>query len=973
MAEAERLDREQWRRIDALLVEALELPSDARDAWLADLGPSDRQFATLLRRLLDRDGGARDDFLKRPVTASTLAAVGDELDSELAGRSVGPYTLVRELGAGGMGTVWLARRTDGAISRPVALKLPRYGWARGVEARLQAERESLASLEHPNIARLYDAGTTAGGRPYFAMEYVDGVPIDEYVQGHGSSVDDRLRLFLQVARAVAHAHARLIVHRDLKPSNILVTPDGEVRLLDFGAAKLLAAGDTGPSDLTREAGGALSPAYAAPEQLRGEPITVATDVWSLGVVLFELLAGSRPFSRSGADLRRIVEAPAPLASHAASDPSRARALRGDLDAILARSLAEDPQSRYASVDAMAEDVRRYLAGEPVQARRVTAWYRASRFVARHRLAVGASAAAIVALVGALGFALWQASVARAEAARATRVTEFVSSIFTHATPKNGVGGAVTAVDVLTDASRRIEVELANEPAAAAQIGTIVGQSLDELGVPEGLEPLMTRTVAHAYAAWGPLDPRTLRAEILLAEAENYRDPDAALQRLDRVLPELRAGMPETSADIVEALRMQSFVRAKLNRRDDSYASLDEAIDIAERTFGAQDERTLWLLGLRSNTYGRFGEAVRQLRAAEIALERTNRALGSKRPHNAIIAMERWYAEALRANGRPGDAVPIVRRVVADQEKLDAAVTVRVRHARYALANALIASGRLEEGLPLLREAVLLERRQNPADSDDRRAYADGLTQALAQAGLIDEAWQQLLYAEDVAVRVGNDIPRNSVARLLRRARLLALRDRSVEALAAAAEAERRSADLPPAFAAQARIVKALDARLQGRPRDALEALSAVSERADDDVPAALKATAAGERAAAYLDLGDLPAARTAAERCASAQAAAQIQTSILTHTCDVARARVALADGDVRSARGLLELLCAHWESTNPASPWHGEALIWRAEAARALGDAAAARSDLARGVSLLRASRLPQLRALAVQAKAKR
>jgi tetratricopeptide (TPR) repeat protein len=970
VAQAERLDNEQWRRVDALLVEALELPSDARDAWLEALAPPDREFAPLLRRLLNRDGGARDEFLQRPVTASTLAAVGDELDSELAGRTVGPYTLIRELGAGGMGTVWLARRTDGAISRPVALKLPRYGWGRGVEARLQAERESLASLEHPNIARIYDAGTTAGGRPYFAMEYVDGMPIDDYVRRHASSVDDCLRLFLQIARAVAHAHARLIVHRDLKPSNVLVTPDGEVRLLDFGAAKLLAAGDTGPSDLTRESGGAMSPAYAAPEQLRGETITVATDVWSLGVVLFELLAGARPFTRSGADLRRVVEAPAPLASHAAVDRSRARVLRGDIDAILARALAEDPPGRYASVDAMAEDVRRYLAGEPVQARRVTAWYRASRFVARHRLAVGASAAAIVALVGALGMALWQAKVARAEAARAARVTEFVSSIFTHATPRNGVGGAVTAVDVLSDASRRIEVELANEPAAAAQIGTIVGQSLDDLGVPEGLESLMTRTVAHAYAAWGRLDPRTLRAEVLLAEAETYRDPDAALQRLDRILPELRAGMPATVETMLDALRMDSFVRAKLNRRDASYASLDEAIAIAEERFGALDERTLWLLGLRSNTYGRFGEAARQLRAAEIALERTNRALGDQRPHNAMIAMERWYAEALRANGRPGDAVPILRRVVADQEKLDAAPTVRVRNARYALANALIASGRIEEGLPMLREAVQLERRQNPADSDDRRAYADGLTQGLVQAGFVDEAWQQLLYAGAVAERVGNDIPRNSVARLLRRARLLAMRNRSAESLAAVDEAMRRSTDLPPMFAALARLARALDARLQGHPRDVLDALAAIPDRSDGEVPSALTAAAAGERAAAYLELGDLASARAAAESCGTAQAAAQIEPSVLTHSCDVARARAALADGDARRARALLDRLCARWDSSNASSPWHGEALVWRAAAATALGDTAAARADRARGLTLLRASSLPQLRALAARVR---
>lgn len=425
-----------WARVSALLDAALALSPAARAEWLATLPPADAPLRATLHALLGRMTAADDDFMRHPVRLRA-GATDAAAESALArpGMRVGPYQLAREIGAGGMGTVWLAERVDGALRRRVALKLPRLGWdVRGLAERMARERDILAGLEHANIARLYDAGVDERGRPYLAMEFVEGQPLRTYCDEHGLVVRARLGLFLQVAAAVAHAHARLVVHRDLKPSNILVTADGEVRLLDFGIAKLLegaeGAATAQDTQLTHGAGRALTPDYAAPEQLRGDAITVAVDVYALGVVLYELLAGRRPpAATAGAEGEHT---PRPDASAAAADPARARALRGDLDTILAKALKHSPADRYPTVDAFAADVRRYLAGEPVHARPDTPVYRLSRFVRRHRVPVAIAALAVLAVLGGAapvaavmaalaagaGLALWQAGIARREAARA---------------------------------------------------------------------------------------------------------------------------------------------------------------------------------------------------------------------------------------------------------------------------------------------------------------------------------------------------------------------------------------------------------------------------------------------------------------------------------------------------------------------------------------------------------------------------
>jgi serine/threonine-protein kinase len=398
----------QWKRLSPLLDAALDLAPAERAAWLAALPPEHGDLREALAELLAaRCGTETDDFLQRlpefsavPVTLS----LGP-------GSIVGPYRLLRELGSGGTSSVWLADRVDGSIQRKVALKLPHLGLVdRGIEQRIARERQILASLEHPNIARLYDAGVDDHGRPYLALEYVDGATPDEYCRAEGLSLRHKLELFLNILRAVAFAHARLIVHRDLKPNNILIAAGADVRLLDFGIATLLQPeGAAGPQH-TMIGGAALTPAYAAPEQFSGQPITVATDVYSLGVILYEILTGTSPYRPADHSLaayeHEVRNVEPPLPSQVAR-PAEAGTLRGDLDAIVAKALEKEPGDRYSSVEAFAADIQRHLAAEPIAARARSFAYVARKFMRRNALTLAAGVGVLAVLSVALGIAAWQ--------------------------------------------------------------------------------------------------------------------------------------------------------------------------------------------------------------------------------------------------------------------------------------------------------------------------------------------------------------------------------------------------------------------------------------------------------------------------------------------------------------------------------------------------------------------------------------
>lgn len=401
----------QWQQVSPYLDEVLEIPAERRAAWLLDLAKKDPPLASLVHVLLEEQERLKQEgFLEKPVLRG---------DGGLAGQKIGAYTLVSQLGQGGMGTVWLAKRSDGRFERQAAVKFVRLALSgRATEERFKREGSILGRLAHPHIAELLDAGISADGNPYLILEYVDGVPIDQYCDEHKLDVDARIRLFLDVLSSVAEAHANLIVHRDLKPSNVLVRHDGQVKLLDFGIAKLLAAEDSASSTvLTLDGASALTPRFAAPEQVSGGNVTTATDLYALGVLLYLLLTGQHPAGpgiQSPAELlKAIVELEAPRASgtvpfqggvaekRSATPEKLRRQLRGDLDTILSKALKKNPQERYSSVTAFADDLRRYLKHEAISVRPDTLAYRTTKFVRRNLPLVATAAAAIALVIGSL--------------------------------------------------------------------------------------------------------------------------------------------------------------------------------------------------------------------------------------------------------------------------------------------------------------------------------------------------------------------------------------------------------------------------------------------------------------------------------------------------------------------------------------------------------------------------------------------
>jgi WD40 repeat protein/serine/threonine protein kinase len=421
------LNPAEFSRFSALLDESLDMPAGSRAEWLVRIERTDAKLAALLAGFfLARDACNADGFLMG-AAAQLPHAIAAAPDTLLVGRLFGPYRVLSLLGHGGMGSVWLAERVDGLFSRQVALKLVHPAlMGRAISERFTREREILASLNHPNIARLFDAGFSDDGQPYLALEYIPGKPITQYCDDHALSVRERLQIFRQVLSAVQYAHAHLVIHRDLKPSNILVTEEGHAQLLDFGIAKLMTEGEAKETELTRLGGRALTPDYAAPEQILGAPITISADIYSLGVMLFELLTGERPYrlkrDSRGALEEAIVQADPGLPSRtgimepvAAARSSTAkkltRALQGDLDTIALKSLKKLPGERYATAYAFSEDIDRYLNGDVVLAQKDSLAYRVRKFTRRYRVAIAAGSILILTLAGGLAATTYEARVA----------------------------------------------------------------------------------------------------------------------------------------------------------------------------------------------------------------------------------------------------------------------------------------------------------------------------------------------------------------------------------------------------------------------------------------------------------------------------------------------------------------------------------------------------------------------------------
>jgi tetratricopeptide (TPR) repeat protein len=582
------ISADRWRSITPYLDRALDLVPAERAAWVASLRVSDPALATDLRALLNDHDALDDDFL--------AGAIASQPDISIAGHRIGAYTLMSPLGRGGMGTVWLAKRSDGRFDGKVAVKLLNLGLVgRDGEVRFMREGSILARFTHPHIAHLVDAGVSAMGQPYLVLEYVEGEHIDAYCDRHALGLEARVRLFLDVLEAVAHAHANLIVHRDIKPSNVLVRTDGQVKLLDFGISKLIDA-DADAAGLTMTADGArlLTPAYAAPEQLTGGPITTATDVYALGTLLYVLLGGTVTGTGAGSAaewIRSIVETEAPRLSEVVAN---GRALRGDLDNIVAKALKKAPGGRYPSVSAMAEDLRRYLRHEPVSARPDTLAYRTAKFIRRRARGVAVALAVTFAMASLAGFYTARLGAerdrARLEADKATRVTELLTSLLTASDPYATRDREPTLRSILDAGAERVAGELRDQPAVRAELMTVIGRVYQRLGVHERAAPLLEDAVT-ARRGHGDTLPLAQSLNDLGVLRRERGDAARATAPLEEALAMRRRLLGLKDKDVAVTLVELGRVYEDRGILDRAEPLFREALAIRRRVFGEEHRET----------------------------------------------------------------------------------------------------------------------------------------------------------------------------------------------------------------------------------------------------------------------------------------------------------------------------------------------------------------------------------------------
>jgi serine/threonine-protein kinase len=736
---------EQWARVQDLFHGALEHPVEAREAWL-DAQTDDPAIRTDVRALLRADAGAGDQLISDVIAEAANTLHEAVRRAPAVGTRVGPYRLLEEIGHGGMGTVYLAERADDEYRARVAIKFVRGHLATpDLARRLLAERQILADLTHPNIAWLLDGGTTDDGTPYLVMEYIDGEPIDAWCDRAQLGLSGRIALFRAVCEAVRYAHAGLVVHRDVKPSNILVARDGTPKLVDFGIAKLLAG--EGAPDATGTLR-MLTPAYAAPEQVRGERITVATDVYALGGVLYRLLTGSPPHETAGVGSaeveRRIAEVdppPASVAARAAGQPWHRR-LEGDLDTIIQTALQKEPARRYASVERLVDDLRRHAEGRPVAARPDTMGYRVGKFVRRNRSALIVGA---VAFLVAAGFLAWhgmrittERNLARAEAARAREVTTFLRELFEVADPSASRGETITARELLDAGATRIESDLASQPDVQATLMRTIGEVYASIGLSEVAGPLIARAHAQHQEILGDDDLETSISRLSHAAwLQDAGDLDAARPLFEAVLRTRQRQLPasdpmvgvahhqlayllEAQGDFEGAER--HFRAALASARDETPSDPRRVADAATR------------LGRLLRQLDRFAEAETLLREG---LAGQRRVLGDLHPDVAGAA--RNLAALLRDLGQYEAADTLFREAIATRRRIFGEAHSEVATTLNSYASMLDDWGKPDSAIAVARAALAILELPVNAGSPNLPATIHNLGVMEHKLGRLDEA------------------------------------------------------------------------------------------------------------------------------------------------------------------------------------------------------------------------------------------
>ena len=986
------VDAQRWQQVATLFDEAVELDGAERAARLDALCAGDAELRAEVESLLRGDAAVASGaahLIDSPTSAREAWSDLVPLSSAV-GTLIGPWRVLREIGRGGMGVVYLAERADGQYEQRAALKLMRAsGDPADLRRRFLRERQILAQLEHPHITRLLDGGVTAAGEPYFALEYIDGEPLLDHLASRTADLALRLRLFLEICAAVQFAHRQLVVHCDIKPSNVLVSREGQVKLLDFGIASVLGHATASAVETQLHA---LTPAYASPEQLRGEPVTTATDVYALGAVLHEMLTGVRahqPCANASSmdrlaaisDPRRAL--PSAAVSRTGKDitlypPVPARLLRGDLDVIADTALQADPERRYATVDALADDVRRHLDGTPIAARRASASYRLRKFVTRHRIGVALACVALLALLGALGTALLQTRYAREQtlqaqtaarlatqqSERAEGVRRILVGVFEQAEPDANGGRPISARELLEMGERQIEGAFDAQPAVESDAATLISELYVQIGDFDRAKALLQRSLA---ASDDPRVPDDVKARVLVGIAAVELETnayDAAIEHARHGLALLEKTGNGAAVSIAKAHAVIASVLIAKGQLGEAEAVLRKSLERDGMALGEQSEAvaTSWIeLGNVFGRTDRLDEAEQAFRTG-IAITRT--LFGDDSYHlahalnelSSVLSDKKDFAGAENALQQ---SLQVRLRTVGEDHR----DTFIVRHNLLVLQETM---GRVAEALP--QRLALLERAQTNGrvTPRDLASYYLAAGRDQRDVGQFDAAAPMLR----TAIKLFSDTlgPTTEVAvsawRSLGTALTLGGRyDDADEALRKALEIQTgRTGDNPVRMAFVRAELGNLQ-RLRHRVDEALALLEPAATVFDDDAfpESTVRAAVLAALSEAQLDGGDADAARRSAGKALEAARATLPPRHFLLGAPLFALARAELALGSPQSAETLLQ------EALEVRQPTHAvddprmlEVQVARIVALSALGrdhEAAVLRAGIE---PRLRASQLP-------------
>jgi tetratricopeptide (TPR) repeat protein len=836
------MNRARWQKVESIFQGALERPLTARSAYLDEACAGDRALRAEVEGLLE-EHATEPEFMQAPLlepardlppisltpnSGQSGGHTGGHDDGQTGGQEnarIGQYRIIRKLGAGGMGKVYLAMHEGPGFERAVALKVIHDGLDTDeVLRRFQLERRILAALKHANVARLIDAGQTPDGRPYFVMDFVEGVTIDVYCEREQLSLRQRLLLFQKICDAVQHAHNNLVIHRDLKPSNILVAKDGTPVLLDFGIGKVLKTPEILGSPEPDAAGTpktglrAFTPEYAAPEQVRGDPVSVATDVYGLGLLLYRILTGQRPFDPgNGYEYEKAV---------LEKEPTRpsihgGRALRGDLDTIILKALRKEPERRYSSVAALSDDVQRYLEGLPVRARADTFGYRTGKFVRRHRLALAAAVVVFTALSAATLYSRAQTRVVTRERDKAIEVQTFLLEMFGSMGP--GRSDSVSVRQLLAGQAALAQNTYGNRPELLAQMQMVIGEGFDRLGLFAPAESLFTSALATRRAAlasdhadiaisasmlgWVNFERgRAPAGEVLLREAVN-RWPDAnpynpamharSMNDLGVVL-EAQGKYDEA----VELYRQTLLIRRRLfgdsnravgvtlnnlamatSRKGNFTAAVaiaETALVVMRRVSGMDHQRSTLIQGNLANLKSQLGDVAGAEAQYRDLLARQVRVSGAQHPVTAFSQLN--FASVLRSQGKLAEAETLLVQSLASFEKAYGPEHNRVGLALAALGGVRSELGRHREAKPLLERAVAMQKKVRGETHRETSAAIAQLGAMHANMGNWAEAERVLREAMGVMVKALGDKHIETAGIRARVAQVVAAQGKREEAL-----------------------------------------------------------------------------------------------------------------------------------------------------------------------------------------------